>query len=1800
MSESRSRARSEALPARRRLSRAGPWPPAPPAPPRTPARPREPWRFSDDDSALLLASAALAGSPHALAAAREVLALDARAAMAAAPVVEGRLRSAGAGVRAVDSAVVALVCSERRFAVSLLPWLQDSVASDFAVAYCLCPEGSAVTSASRAAAFICDALRAASLAPVNLRSSPDAACAALLKRYGVDGPLREVNILELALGAGAPRTAAALVEDDEIALSAADVVAEHAGDADACPNVMRVLVDCAVESAWSADKERANEVLVAVLNAALSQGNVGAAGSAISRLELGAAATASTVGIAFPRIVKSGRGDVACQEWAASVVRTYVAQRRFEAVKGSFESAVSVRWFRLATALGEVEELQPQENAARVLLAARAVSESQGSRDAVAEAEAFFRKIVASCRLDLERIVSCGQQLAAFCEYHSVSRVQREGYEPPDSVDLCLVFLQSYHRDLRGAPESEKLLVSTRDSCRECTAFLVCSCGAPLDVCGLPNPPDLLTAEFAVRLGEFSAACDKLIGVKDTRPMQRFLDCEEHVFWRSVRSCRDGYSCVLFLRLLQTRELMPQFPCPFVEGEVGVAVRFCRAFAPVAELFIQTARPAEPWPYLLHFPSLLRTALSLGMQTRSEDGETSLMAIAIEERFVDAVRVLLEPYEIIEALIHWEQWARRLRLELLEEEEGATLWAAIRYGDTEEAERCVRFLCECGVEPDIPHAELGYTPLHYCITNGKKELAIALIECHANPDAFMGKNTAILDAAGVSEDVVVRLLDVGASVDWYTSQPEMTLLSKCLSNCMWRAAEKLIAAGADGSTKDAALGRTALHWAAANDAPEGIVRGLLSTSNVVNACDNAQRSALSLCKGFVQSALMVVAGADVGAVSFGQAELTPDKLGALLCLSKQARALATAKNLEGVSGEHLEPIAALMCCAIAAPEALTRALLLVSMYGKDQRSRPWWLPLHIAAATGNHELVSAILDQGIWFADDLDALGATPLHYAVMHSEAQCARLLLPRLRTKGMIEQVLSASSKLGRPALEMALDQEQPDVVVDLLDAGLTPRSLITAGFGTQACCDRVCEALLSRIRSECTPESKFTDPVFLPNDSSLWRFPSRVPKGVGVPSEWRRVSDETTAVLFQDDSPAAGQARQGDIDSGSLLVALTLASQVDNGRLVREKLFYPVGPADAAIGVYAVRLYTVPRARPTFVIVDDHVPFKKCRRGGGDREAALQPLYAHARARDQWYVALVEKAFAKAKGSYEMAIGGSVGEAMQCLVGGCVSTIDLTSPDTLREIRNGSLWQTLGRIRSDPCKDVDEHGLVPGHSYGIAGLVTLARKYHLVKLYTPHNGEKWTGDWSEGSAHWVAYQKTSAGGAASDGLPGAGFFYMDFESDFLRLFSAIVTCSVRREASKSLLRQVFSEEVYCTPSHVVAVRLPAPSSLHVDVTQLMGYSCRDSSDEIQILLGSFPLDVFDVSADDSGSGGGGSALVTVHEYHPIDAVARHMEVLADSRPLFCGSVSLEAAVPADRLEAAGGTVFVVVFWRKKTLDSFGKYTLAVSVESEGGARCGDVSVVPVRFTPNARTAFERIAMPGVQSQAVARGTTGQLELAQLAEKVRGLEAALAAKEEEIAAAKAEGRPPRAPKAAKPRAAAARPSSSSQPRKGSLLAAPKSKLRLRRGPKSQEQRAQQPTRAASVPLRARPPSRSGPGSSDESRPQTASDKAELRSSLRGLLAVSAGEDSPEGSPDNARKHREQLKAPLPKFARRRTPGEPGAKPIGKKSPTVLNFPISKPFVLPPRPASACARPAASLSKASCAAAPGDAKASQ
>lgn len=347
------------------------------------------------------------------------------------------------------------------------------------------------------------------------------------------------------------------------------------------------------------------------------------------------------------------------------------------------------------------------------------------------------------------------------------------------------------------------------------------------------------------------------------------------------------------------------------------------------------------------------------------------------------------------------------------------------------------------------------------------------------------------------------------------------------------------------------------------------------------------------------------------------------------------------------------------------------------------------------------------------------------------------------------------------------------------------------------------------------------RHTDDEFPPHKrASIEEIPGTLDEELvkSVAPQWRRLYDIALEgpvdagssgvgpCLFEANVDAS-EVVQGALGDCWLAAALSIVTQQP---LLLHALF---AAADIRAGVYTVRLFHEGGWR--FIMVDDYVPvsMKDCR-----------PVFAHAKSRQELWVPILEKAFAKLYGSFASIEAGQLTDALVCLTAGLPERL-LTRPSgKAPQIDTNELFDRLVQLSSsnddDGCSDSKRwealshyllgagsiagddhsrprfmHGIVPGHAYALLGAYDLNShsgsnavdpRLQLLQLRNPWGQPPaggiefgtWRGAWSDGAPEWSSVPHARA--VTGYDQKHAWSFFISMV-DFVKFFSCIYVCNV-----------------------------------------------------------------------------------------------------------------------------------------------------------------------------------------------------------------------------------------------------------------------------------------------------------------------------------------------------------------------------------------------------------------------------------
>ncbi|KAK9299938.1 hypothetical protein QLX08_007169 [Tetragonisca angustula] len=315
-------------------------------------------------------------------------------------------------------------------------------------------------------------------------------------------------------------------------------------------------------------------------------------------------------------------------------------------------------------------------------------------------------------------------------------------------------------------------------------------------------------------------------------------------------------------------------------------------------------------------------------------------------------------------------------------------------------------------------------------------------------------------------------------------------------------------------------------------------------------------------------------------------------------------------------------------------------------------------------------------------------------------------------------------------------------------------------------------------SKLKHECLATGTlFEDPEFPADDSSLY-FSRRPDRYI----EWKRPMEIADNPQLFVEGFSRFDVQQGELGDCWLLAAVANLTMDSN-------LFFQVVPEDQGFeenyaGIFHFRFWQY--GRWVDVVIDDRLPTYHG-----------ELLYLHSAEVNEFWSALLEKAYAKLHGSYEALKGGTTCEAMEDFTGGVTEMyqMDETPPNLFSILLKAFERNSLMGCSIEPDPNILEaetpQGLIRGHAYSITRVkyveIQTPNQYGripLLRLRNPWGNEaEWNGPWSDQSPEWrfIPDHEKEELGLTFDM---DGEFWMSFQ-DFTRYFTQLEICNLNPDS-------------------------------------------------------------------------------------------------------------------------------------------------------------------------------------------------------------------------------------------------------------------------------------------------------------------------------------------------------------------------------------------------------------------------------
>lgn len=318
---------------------------------------------------------------------------------------------------------------------------------------------------------------------------------------------------------------------------------------------------------------------------------------------------------------------------------------------------------------------------------------------------------------------------------------------------------------------------------------------------------------------------------------------------------------------------------------------------------------------------------------------------------------------------------------------------------------------------------------------------------------------------------------------------------------------------------------------------------------------------------------------------------------------------------------------------------------------------------------------------------------------------------------------------------------------------------------------------------LKKHCLKEKVlFEDPDFPAVDTSLF-FSKKPPR----PFVWKRPNE-----IVNDPKMFVGGASRFDITQGMLGDCWLLAAVA--ALCQYEGLLYQVVPPDQDFkteycGIIRFRFWQYGRWEE--VVVDDRLPTYN-----------NKLVFLHSAQNNEFWSALLEKAYAKLCGSYESLKGGQTSEAMEDFTSGVTETFQTAkAPNNffkllLKAQERQSLMCCSIEAKPNEIEAKLNNGLIKGHAYTITG-ISKVKQHELIRIRNPWGNEReWNGAWSDESNEWKTLseaEKKEIGLSYDDD----GEFWMSF-SDFVANYTRVEVCLLSPDSAGDSDRKRWEMEI------------------------------------------------------------------------------------------------------------------------------------------------------------------------------------------------------------------------------------------------------------------------------------------------------------------------------------------------------------------------------------------------------------------
>ncbi|XP_078268158.1 calpain-5-like [Rhinoraja longicauda] len=379
-------------------------------------------------------------------------------------------------------------------------------------------------------------------------------------------------------------------------------------------------------------------------------------------------------------------------------------------------------------------------------------------------------------------------------------------------------------------------------------------------------------------------------------------------------------------------------------------------------------------------------------------------------------------------------------------------------------------------------------------------------------------------------------------------------------------------------------------------------------------------------------------------------------------------------------------------------------------------------------------------------------------------------------------------------------------------------------------------------SALQEECRQSQRlFEDPYFPAVTESL--FYTKTPPGA---IEWRRPKELCESPRLFVNGISSHDLHQGDLGNCWFVAACSCLA-IRDGQWQKvipdwKKQDWDSKHPNNHVGIFHFRFWRF--GEWTDVVIDDRLPTMNGRL-----------LFCHSNSKEEFWSALLEKAYAKLAGCYEALDGGNAGDAMVDFSGAVAETIDVQKANCARKNdSNVQLFEKLLKVkrrggmiscsiheRQGKVVEADKLlGLKFDHSYSVTNMQKVrlghtADKLFMIKMRNPWGKVEWFGPWSDSSQDWKRVNGKECERIGVD-VKNDGEFWMTFR-DWCEVFTNVIACRLVNTSLWSI-NKTWDE-----------VALPGAWRLHDDPSLSRAGGCTNYMDTFL----QNPQYVFDVVKDE-----------------------------------------------------------------------------------------------------------------------------------------------------------------------------------------------------------------------------------------------------------------------------------------------------------------------------------------------------------